>query len=227
MLKHLLSILSFTVLLAACNDSEAPTAKVETAQKVAVPTGITYIADTTASVLTWKATHRGGLSPRWGTLKIKSGSVSVDDHQQLTGGSFIMAMNTIAVDSLAVTEPGKSSLDLQNHLHTADFFNVAKYPSAAFEITNVSAYDSSAQNNKLLFAGATNMVSGNLTLKDSTINVTFPAKIIVTDSVLNVETIFTIDRTQWGLNYKSKGDPQDWMISADMEVGIKLKAIKK
>lgn len=212
-------------LLYACGNNDTPIATVAEVQEVAVPTGITFVADTALSIIEWRASHRGGITPRWGTLKLKDGSISVNDSTIISGGSFIIDMYTLKVDSASVIEPGKTHLDLQTHLHSTEFFNSDSFPESVFEITNVSFYDSTA--NAGLLKDATNMVSGNLKLKDSTINITFPAKIAITDSVINVEARFIIDRLKWGLNYRSQGDPQNWMIDKSIQLGIRLKAIRK
>lgn len=212
-------------LLASCGGSDSPQATVSEAQAVAVPTGTVYEVDTSFSVISWRATHAGGLAPRWGTLRLKEGSVSITDSANVSGGSFNINMNTLTVDSTSVTEPGKNYMDLQNHLKSNDFFGIEKYGSSTFEITTVAPYDSAQA--RALLNGATNMVSGNLKLKDSIINVTFPAKIAITDSVVTVDAKFSFDRSKWGLNYKAEGDPQNWMISKDIELEIRLRGKKK
>jgi hypothetical protein len=37
---------------------------------------------------------------------------------------------------------------------------------------------------------------------------------------------FNIDRTQWGMNYKGPNNPQDWVISKDVNLKVDLKASK-
>ena len=222
--KTLFIFIFGATLLYACGNN-TPVATVAEVQKVAIPTGITFIADTTSSIIEWRASHRGGITPRWGILKLKSGSISVNDSSIISGGSFVVDMYSLKVDSASVIEPGKTHMDLQKHLHSGDFFNTDSFPETVFEITNVSSYDSTA--NAGLLKDATNMISGNLKLKDSTINITFPAIIALTDSTINVDAKFSIDRLKWGLNYKSQGDPQNWMIDKEIQLGIKLRAIKK
>jgi hypothetical protein len=33
-----------------------------------------------------------------------------------------------------------------------------------------------------------------------------------------------IDRSAWGINYKTEGSPENWTISKDIEIGLILKA---
>lgn len=74
--------------------------------------------------------------------------------------------------------------------------------------------------------GATNTVSGNLTIKDKTVNVKFPAKVAITDNEISVESKFTINRQDWGLTYGTEGDPKDWGISQDVDIELNIKAKK-
>ena len=210
---------------ASCNSSSSSdTAKTDTAKTAAVATGKEFTADAAASVIKWRATHKGGMAPRFGTINITNGTVSVQDGK-VTGGSFDVDLKSLKVDTASVTEKGKKSTDLETHLKSPDFFNVDKHPVAKFVITNVAPFD--AAKDKSLLEGATNLVSGILTIKDSTVNVTFPAKIAIADNGVTVEAKFTIDRTSWGLNYGAEGDPANWMISKDFELDVNLKAVQK
>lgn len=208
----------------SCNNSSSDTAKTDTAQTAAVATGKEFNADVAASVIKWRATHKGGMAPRFGTMNISSGTIAVADGK-VTGGSFVVDMNSLKVDSTSVTEKGKKATELEAHLKTADFFDVAKHPTAKFEITKVAPFD--AATDKSMLEGATNIVSGNLTIKDSVVNITFPAKITVTETGADVQAKFNVDRTSWGLNLGAEGDPANWMISKDFELDINLKAVQK
>lgn len=211
---------------ASCNNS-SDQAQTGAAQTAAATTGKEYAADVTTSNIHWQATHKGGAMPRFGTINITAGTITAENGA-LTGGSFDVDMNTIKVDSAAVPEPadkGHKAIDLENHLKSADFFDVANHKTAKFVITGVTPFD--ATKDKSMLEGATNMVSGNLTIKDSTVNVTFPAKIVVTDASVDVQAKFTVDRTSWGLRLGAEGDPANWMISKDLELDINLKAVAK
>lgn len=217
-----LGLIAACLVLSSCQNNNAPDATTSSAQNIAAQTGIAYNADTVNTTISWRGTHKGGMAPRWGTLRLSEGVVYVSEGG-VTSGSFSIDMETLKADSASVTEPGKKYTDLENHLKNEDFFNVTKYPKAIFEITSVSKYDSTQHS----YAGATNMVSGNLKLKDSTVNITFPAKITINDSIVQMETSFNVDRSKWGLNYKTEGDPQNWLISKDITLGIRFVAKKK
>lgn len=206
---------------ASCNNS-SDTAKTGEVKEAAATTGKVLAADVSASNIHWQATHKGGLAPRFGTINITTGTLSVDNGA-VTGGSFDVDLNTLKVDTASVTEKGKKASELEGHLKSPDFFDVAKHPTVKFVITSVTPFD--ATKDKSLLEGATNIVSGNLSIKDSTVNVTFPAKITVTEAGADVQAKFTVDRTTWGLKYGDKGtNPADWAISKDIELDINLKA---
>jgi polyisoprenoid-binding protein YceI len=164
------------------------------------------------------------MAPRFGTLSISNGTLSTENGK-VKAGSFTVDVNSLKVDSAAVTEAGKKATDLEAHLKTADFFDVAKYPTAKFEITSVTPFD--AAKDQSLLEGATDIVAGNLSIKDKVVNIKFPAKIVVTETGADVQAKFTVDRTTWGLNMGAEGDPANWMISKDFELDINLKAVQK
>lgn len=210
--------------LAACGGASTNQAKTEEKKEAAVATGTAYAIDTAATSVQWRATHKGGFAPRFGAIKVVDGSLNVENGA-VTGGSFDVNLNTLTTDPASVTEKDKKSTDLDGHLKSPDFFDAAKYPTAKFVITGVAPYDSTKE--KSLLPGATNLISGNLTLKDSTLNITFPAQITVTENDVTANAKFVIDRTAWGINYKTEGSPENWVISKDVEIGFSLKAAKK
>ncbi len=210
--------------LAACGGASTDKAKTEEKKEAAATTGAAYSIDTTATTVQWRATHKGGFAPRSGSIKVVDGSLNVENGA-VTGGSFDVNMNTLLTDPASVTEPDKKSTDLDGHLKSPDFFDAAKHPTAKFVITSVAPYDSTKE--KSLLPGATNLISGNLTLKDSTLNITFPAQITVGENDVTANAKFVIDRTAWGINYKTEGSPENWVISKDVEIGFSLKAVKK
>jgi polyisoprenoid-binding protein YceI len=214
-----LSIYAIALLaFASCNSPEGDKAETTDKQAVASAEGTSYSVDTTTTI-TWTGTKPGG--SHVGTLKISEGSVMVKDNA-LTGGSFTINIASLTNKDLSV-EDGKEKL--VGHLKSPDFFDVAKYPTAKFEITAVENYTSDSTNT----AGkdATHMVRGNLTLKDSTKNISFPARITVDANTLSAKANFNIDRTMWGMNYKGPNNPQDWFISKEVNLQLDLSATKK
>lgn len=86
---------------------------------------------------------------------------------------------------------------LTGHLKSADFFDVKNQPKVTFKSTKVEK----------TAAGYT--ITGDLTLIGKTKSVSFPATVVEKNGTLQVSTTFTIDRTEWGMNYgKGKIDDQ-------------------
>jgi len=116
---------------------------------------------------------------------------------------------TMDSDSLTTDTP-----DLTKHLKTADFFDVAKYPQAKFESTAIKAGGDK---------GASHTITGNLTLHGVTKSVTFPATIAVAPDAVTVDSNFTIDRKDFGINYAGAADN---LIRDDVVLTLKIRATK-
>jgi polyisoprenoid-binding protein YceI len=116
---------------------------------------------------------------------------------------------TIKSESLTTDTP-----DLTKHLKTADFFDVAKYPEAKFVSTSIKAGGDK---------GASHTVTGNLTLHGVTKAVTFPATISVTPDVASVDSTFSINRKDFGINYAGQADN---LIRDDVVLKLIIRASK-
>lgn len=216
-----LALVGAALLFTACNDKkETVTAE----QEVAAKTGEVYNVDLAASKVDWKAFHKGGFAPRWGTLKLKSGEITVEN-DAVTSGDFVIDMTSLKVDPASVTEADKKPADLEAHLKNADFFDVEKQPTSDFKITAVA--DLAGELPKDAVAGANKTISGNLTLLGKTLNVSFPAKVTVAEGKASIEAKFTVNRADWGIKFGTdETDPAEWMISKDIEIGINVTASK-
>lgn len=217
--------LAVSAFLISCQSPEGDKVTTTTEQEVAEQKGTTYTVDKSASTLKWKGYHKGGFDPRFGTLQ-SEGTVAVENGE-ITGGTFIIDINSIQTDENSVDVAktgGKTAADLDAHLKNEDFFEADKYPTAKFEITNISDFDESK--NSSVIEGATHIISGNLTIKDKTVNVTFPAKVVIIDDNVNLDSKFTINRQDWGLTYGTEGDPKDWMISQEVDIELSILANK-
>jgi polyisoprenoid-binding protein YceI len=81
---------------------------------------------------------------------------------------------------------------LTEHLKTADFFDVAKFPKATFVSTEIKP---GGEN------GATHTVTGNLDLHGVKKAVTFPATIKVAPDSVSMNSEFAFNRRDFGINY--------------------------
>ena len=223
-----LSALAIVAVLAMSScGGNSNTDKVQTsdAKEVAAEKGAVYHLDRTESSIQWKAYHKGGFDPRFGTLE-SEGILTLED-DAIVSGKFTIDMNSLRTDESAVDASktgGKTAADLDGHLKNEDFFEVEKYPSAKLEITSVRAFDQA--NDKTVLADATSIISGNLTIKDKTVNVSFPAKVTTTENEVKVQSKFSINRQDWGLTYGTDGDPKDWMISQEVDLEFNISAKK-
>lgn len=171
------------------------------------------VVDTLASTVAWKGYKPGG--SHHGTLGIKQGELSVENGE-LVSGTFTLDMNKILCEDLT---DAKMNEQLVGHLKSADFFDVAKYPEGKFTITTVEKLNDGVNSHR---------ISGNLELKGVSKNITFDANVTNEGTIYKATTAtFTIDRTQWGVNYGSKNifkDLKDSFINDDMEVTITIVA---
>lgn len=215
----LLSILAIATAQVSCKSDTKKTEATE-AEPVAVSevTAVKYNIDTTNSVIEWKGFKPTGTHN--GTVKIDMGVLTTEDGA-LTSGTVVIDMNSIT----ALDVEGDQKTNLEAHLKgtvegkEGDFFNVTEFPSAGFEVTDVSTDEAGKH-----------VLSGNLSLKGIKKNVSFPVVITTTENELTlVSEPFTIDRTQWGINYGSKSvfdNLGDKFINDGMELKISVKATK-
>lgn len=118
-----------------------------------------------------------------GSIPVKSGSVKIDAGK-LVGGSFV-----VDVAGMKVTDAAGDKL--LGHLTTADFFDVAKFGEATFNISSV----------KYTTADKATL-TGSVTLKGITKEISFEAIIRSADEKgFFAEAFFSIDRTLFGMNY--------------------------
>jgi polyisoprenoid-binding protein YceI len=104
--------------------------------------------------------------------------------------------------------------DLTKHLKTPDFFDVAKFPEASFVSTAIKA---GGEN------GASHTVTGNLTMHGVTKAITFPATINVTPDAATVESSFSINRKDFGINYAGAADN---LIRDNVVLALHVRATK-
>ncbi len=150
-----------------------------------VETAAEYAINADASTIKWEGAKPTG--KHVGTIAISSGMVNVEG-DQLVGGEFTIDMNSIVNHDL---EDEKYNEMLVGHLKSGDFFDVETYPTSKFVITAVEAGN----------------VTGNLTMKDQTHSITFPATVTVEgENVTMHADQFVIDRTQWGVDHDNLKD---------------------
>jgi polyisoprenoid-binding protein YceI len=209
-------------LMTACSNNQQATQATEQAAVSQDTTGSNYIVDPASSTLLWEATKKGG-SGHNGAIRLSEGKLNVKDGN-IVSGSFVIDMKTITNTDLT---DAKANSDLVGHLSSPDFFDAQKYPAGKFEVTSVVPLANDT-------AGNTHTVSGNLTIKDSVKNVTFPAKVVMNGDELTANGEVVINRLQWGITYNSvSASPAallkklgDNAINDELKIKISLKAKK-
>lgn len=152
-----------------------------------------------------------------GTVNVTSGGVNVENGA-IKNAEFVLDMNTITDLDL---KAGDGKEILEAHLKGTgkddaadDFFNVKKYPTAKFVFKS--------------FDGKT--LTGDLTIKEVTKEISFPATVTVTDNAVSiVSKSFKINRVDFGVKYGSKSvfdNLKDKFINDDIELVVKAKATK-
>ncbi|MES2618439.1 MAG: YceI family protein [Bacteroidota bacterium] len=218
-MKKLIYSISIAALFAACNNPSA-TQATDTQAVATDSTGAKYLVDVTGSTLNWEgASLSGGHN---GTINISEGSLTVKEGN-ITAGNFTIEMTSIK--DLDLTDATKNGY-LVGHLNDTDFFNTKIYPTGKFEITSVSAIANDT-------AGNTHSISGNLTLKGQSKNITFPAKVAINGDAVEASGSVAINRLDWGITYGSttafpslKAKLKDKAIKDEFKVIIALKAKK-
>lgn len=165
----------------------------------------------TASNIRWKAYKalNADAFSHYGTIKLKSGNIVMNGND-LAGGNFILDMNTIVADDMKNDK--KMKLYLENHLKSEDFFDVKKYPTVFFKINSV----------KKKIGKYNSQITGNLTIKNITKSISFPANVVVKGNAVEVTSAqFTFNRKDFGLNYDVF---EDMIIKNDVEMNINFTA---
>jgi polyisoprenoid-binding protein YceI len=220
MKKVILSIAAASAIFVSCQDApKADTAVATEAQSVEATTGNEFTADIAQSKVEFIGTKPVG--QHHGTIGIKEGKL-VFDGETIKGGNFVFDMNTLKADDQDEEGNGK----LSGHLMSPDFFDVATFPTASFEITNVVAGVDPAMGD-VIMQDATHTITGNLTMKGVAKSISFPAKVNINGSTITSDANFNIDRTQWGLSYGNDQSLKDKFIRPTVNIGLHLVAVKQ
>jgi hypothetical protein len=134
------------------------------------------------SVVEWKGKKIGGA--HHGQVKIKSAFLEFKDGA-IVGGNVVMDMTTISNIDL---EDKGSNQKLVGHLKSDDFFGVQKHPTASFEITESTR-----------FSNGKARVSGKLTIKGKTEEITFEAF----KNGREYSALLEVDRSKFDVRYGS------------------------
>ena len=141
--------------------------------------------NTKNSKLIWTGSKPTG--SHTGTIDIVSGFLTFD-HGNFVGGTFSIDMQSLATNDMSE----ESNKKLDRHLKNEDFFDVEKFSDANLKITKVFKIDD--RNYSVL---------ADLTIKGITNPIAFEAEVTGNGNSFVAASKFTIDRTKWGVEYKS------------------------
>lgn len=120
-----------------------------------------------------------------------------------------------------------ASVDTRNtqrdeHLRSADFFDVEKYPAITFESTNIEEIREGAY-----------IVTGNLTIRDVTQQITVPLELagVMVDSFGETRAGFEgsrrIKRRDFGLEWNMPMDRGGVLVSEKIDLELEISAVKQ
>jgi len=112
--------------------------------------------------------------------------------------------------------------DRDNHLRSADFFDVDKYPNMLFKST------------KIEHTGGTSFkVTGDFTIRDVTKPLTFDVEYegASADPWGGTRIAFTgtteIEREDWGVSWNVALDAGGWLVSKKVQIEVDIEAVRK
>lgn len=173
----------------------------------------TYTVDTKATSASWIGKKVTGQHN--GKVSVSSGTVTAD-HGTITGGTVEVDMTSITVEDLKEKEWNDKLL---GHLKSDDFFATDKFASAKFVLTKATLKKDNDYD-----------VTGKLTIKGITNEVTFPAKIKMDEKTMVVIGKIIVNRTKYDIKYGSASFFEgigDKAISDDFELDVNLVANAK
>ncbi|MGV6860869.1 MAG: YceI family protein [Putridiphycobacter sp.] len=217
--KLILGALMFGAVLSSCsnNGNKAETSEAEEVEVVKTEESVVYSTIGEGSHIEWRASHLGGVQKRYGKVFLQSAEVIVNGGE-VTNAKMVHDMSTITIENFEAGS--EDSLNLADHLKSADFFNIETYPTTTFELTGIEKNEGDFNS----------LVTGNLTILDETKSITFKANVEVSENEVSVKSEdFAVDRTDWGLSYHvegSEGVPVDYLIANDIGFTIDITLTK-
>lgn len=213
-MKKIILTIASGVLLFACGSAESVKStdvttedSTKTLSEINESVNGNFSVNKEQSVLNW--TGSALAKSHNGTVQVSAGNLEVSEGK-LSGGTLTFDLASITCLDLKVEE-GKEKLE--GHLKNADFFNVDSFPTASIVIKSV--------------AGST--ISADLTIKDVTKSISFPATIAITENEVSADAALVINRTDFGVVYGSGNFfdlAKDKVISDEIELQVAVKAIK-
>jgi len=221
-MKRFFALIAITSLFVACGGPEGTAVESMDAVDAAAETvtelvaSAQYDVDPAASIVNWEGAkiaygHVGTVPVTSGQLMVAKGNI--------VGGRFSLDLREMENTDIPDAE---KKAKLIGHLQSPDFFDTEKFPMAEFTITQVQPAAADA--------GHSHNITGNLMMKGEQRSITIPATVSMEGGMLKASTPkFTIDRTDWGVNYNNSGIAgiiKDDIINDNLGLQIELVAGK-
>lgn len=168
----------------------------------------TYKVDVSKSSIAWEGKKLTG--SHQGTINFSKGQLLFDG-KKLIGGTFTANMTSL--------KEAENNERLTAHLKNDDFFGVDKFPEADFVIRKIAG------------SGNQFTVTGDMTIKGKTNSLSFPVNVSwgADKSVTATAENVVIDRTKYGIEYKSKSvfsTLGNNFINDDFAITVRMVGIK-
>jgi polyisoprenoid-binding protein YceI len=201
-------VLAMLILYVANKESTTKAMLVKNTEK---PTAGTYTFDKAHSFIEFRVKHLGLIDVP-GYFRDFEGTI-IYDEKDVTRSSVEFYAKAASIDT------GIAARD--NHLRSADFFDVEKYPQIAFKSTKVEK------------KGESYFITGDLTIKGTTKQISFPFQItgFIADDPrsagrMGVIAETTINRRDFGITYGSTLPNGTPAIADEVKVFLQIEAIK-
>ena len=195
------------LLLAACSNpaadkTKAVTSEASSASPQSPASGEKYAVNPQNSRIEFLASKVTG--SHHGEFQDFSGGIDYPGQPEKSRVNVTINMASVKTDTDQLTQ----------HLKTPDFFDVGKFPQAIFTSTEIKPGGDK---------GASHTITGNFQLHGITKSISFPATISVTPEAINVESTFSINRKDFGINYAGAADN---LIRDEVVMSLHIKAGK-
>ncbi|MEZ4787057.1 MAG: YceI family protein [Flavobacterium haoranii] len=147
-----------------------------------------------------------------GKFNTYGGSFETED-DDFTNASIVFTADTNSIDT--------TNVDRDNHLKSADFFDAEQFPKLTFKVTSFAP------------KGDDYEVTGDLTIKDVTKSVSFPAEFsgLMKDPWGNTKAGLNvygkINRKEFGLNWNAALETGGVLVGEDVKLEVELQLLKQ
>lgn len=200
------------IMFAAPNQTKTESTP-ETAKTTTVHNSTYYLQPGKSKVM-WLGTKVGG--SHQGTIAIKEGQL-IANHHSILSGKVIIDMESIKCTDLDDNNAAK----LEGHLKSPDFFSTEKHTTASIEIKSTAPHKDAED------ADINTMITGDLTIKGITHEISFPAMVVLKNGNIVGKAKVVFDRSKWNVRYGSTSfmdNLGDKAISDDIELNLVIAA---